>query len=292
MIQIRRPTAEPADLTVARAAKLLVLTKKVVDKQPFADKDFEGYGAPAVKRALYEMQHHKCCYCEKSPEKEYEDVEHFRPKKKANRGPGSEEKGGYWWLALTWDNLFFCCQQCNKKKGTRFPLRYGSALLAPPSASTDSEQSSSIEWPLLLHPSREQGLLHIEFRREEYGVRVLWRPRCRDRSVRGAFTIWVLELDREGLLEAYERHVRDVEREIAPVREAIAKDDRRALWAAFHRARKNLFAPARHFIGLSYDAVRFFVPDSDLRRVDARLRWPVPDEIPVERESPASRSPA
>lgn len=96
MIRVRREAPEPSSLGAARAEKLPEIERKLESGEKLLDDDFVGYGAPEVKDVLYEMHHRKCCYCEKRVEKENEDVEHFRPKRKANRVPGSKARSGYW----------------------------------------------------------------------------------------------------------------------------------------------------------------------------------------------------
>lgn len=283
MIRVHRDPIEPAALSTARSAKLASLVRKAADGEKLSDDDFEGYGSPEVKDALYRMHHHKCCYCEKRIEKDNEDVEHFRPKRRANRSPGSRDRSGYWWLAFTWDNLLLSCRQCNTKKGFKFPLRLGSGVLSPPATGASTASVSVIEWPIFIHPAREQGISHIEFRRELFGDRPSWRPCRRGQSIKGAYTIRHLKLDREALIEEYDRHVRRfIEPLLRPVQEALRSQDQRALWASFHKARANIFARGEPFLGLAYDAVRFFVPDEDLARVSPRLRWPSPEEIPLQ----------
>jgi len=283
VIRVHRDPTEPPALAAARASKLPTLEKKVANGQKLLDDDFEGYGAPEVKEALYRMHHHKCCYCEKRIEKDNEDVEHFRPKRKANRTPGSRARSGYWWLALTWENLFFSCRQCNTKKGFKFPLRLQSGLLSPPIANAPVPVESPLEWHLLIHPAREQGIWHIEFRREVYGDRPSWRPCRRHQSIKGACTIRHLRLDRESLIEEYDRHVRKfIEPLLEPVRAALKRQDKEALWYSFQKARANIFAPEEPFLGLAYDVVRWFLPEEALAKVDKRLKWPSPDELPLQ----------
>lgn len=74
--------------------------------------DGDQYNKPAVVHALWEMQHGKCCYCErKLPEKGHlKAVEHFAPK--------AIFKG----LRNEWANLLLACSQCNGKKSDTFPV--------------------------------------------------------------------------------------------------------------------------------------------------------------------------
>lgn len=58
-------------------------------------------------KAIY---HGKCAYCETLVEQLH--VEHFRPK-----------RGGYYWLAYSWDNLLLACPICNTSKKNGFPIK-------------------------------------------------------------------------------------------------------------------------------------------------------------------------
>lgn len=70
------------------------------------------YNKPAVVHALWDMQHGKCCYCERRlPAKGHlKAVEHFAPKA-IFKGRRNE-----------WANLLLSCSQCNGKKSDKFPV--------------------------------------------------------------------------------------------------------------------------------------------------------------------------
>jgi 5-methylcytosine-specific restriction endonuclease McrA len=81
---------------------------------------------------LYRRQGRKCAYCERCEERRRNDVEHFRPKARANRLPGSALTHGYWWLAWRWDNLLFACAVCNRSwTKDWFPLEDDTHALQP-----------------------------------------------------------------------------------------------------------------------------------------------------------------
>ena len=71
------------------------------------------YNKPAIVDTLWNMQHGKCCYCEKKvPNEGHEKtVEHFRPKADAY----------YPELRNAWNNLLLACTGCNGKKSSHFP---------------------------------------------------------------------------------------------------------------------------------------------------------------------------
>lgn len=70
------------------------------------------YKTDDIKTALNGIYHGKCAFCETKSESMH--VEHFRPK-----------RGGYYWLAYSWDNLLLSCPTCNTNKGDEFPLAEG-----------------------------------------------------------------------------------------------------------------------------------------------------------------------
>ena len=81
---------------------------------------------PTVIKALSDMQHGKCCYCEKhiGTSGHNRAVEHFRPK----------SKDMFPELKNTWSNLLHACAACNGKKWKHFPIEEGgSALIIDPS---------------------------------------------------------------------------------------------------------------------------------------------------------------
>jgi len=75
----------------------------------------EKYKHEGIKRALIEMFHGKCAYCESAiTHIDYGHIEHFRPK----------STPAYYELAVAWGNLLLACGRCNgvENKGTKFPL--------------------------------------------------------------------------------------------------------------------------------------------------------------------------
>lgn len=70
------------------------------------------YNKKKVVKELWEMQNHKCCYCESLiPEEGHQKaVEHFQP------------KSIFKWLKNDWNNLLLACPQCNGKKSNKFPI--------------------------------------------------------------------------------------------------------------------------------------------------------------------------
>lgn len=105
------------------------------------------YRADDVCKQLLEDQHYKCAYCECHITKEYNDVEHYRPKAK------------YYWLGYEWNNLLYACDLCNRTyKKDFFPLKNEANRVTAP-ADLDNEE------PLIINPAFVEPMAHIEFKR-------------------------------------------------------------------------------------------------------------------------------
>ena len=122
------------------------------------------YNHETVKDVLREAHHRKCCFCESVFEANTAaDIEHFRPKAYSQQGKGSQKiYPGYYWLAYSWDNLFYCCPICNRShKKNYFPLR------AQGMRARCHLDDLSLEEPLLLNPSGPMDPRdHIHFYKE------------------------------------------------------------------------------------------------------------------------------
>ena len=122
MIRVVRPPA-PADVQAAltrrgRSDQMTELerARAYYNQIPPPSKayKFARYKETAVCRALDELFHEKCAYCETSYRAtDSRDVEHFRPKGGVTESPGHK---GYWWLAADWQNLLPSCPPCNQRR--------------------------------------------------------------------------------------------------------------------------------------------------------------------------------
>ncbi|HLP45010.1 MAG TPA: retron system putative HNH endonuclease [Candidatus Kapabacteria bacterium] len=109
-----------------------------------------------ARKALEELYHGKCAYCEISNKTgSYMRIDHYRP------------KSLYPWLAVEWSNLVYSCEICNTKKGNQFPLPEGiSRVIKGEPGSAESLANSRVlldENPLLLHPELNDPRQHLEF---------------------------------------------------------------------------------------------------------------------------------
>jgi len=120
------------------------------------------YGHAKVKKALNDLQHGICCYCETRYNAVCPgDVEHFRPKQgwQQDRNDKTLHEPGYYWLAYKWENLLYACELCNRTyKHNYFPLEDPAKRFDP------AVRDISAEKPLLINPYEEQHPeIHLKF---------------------------------------------------------------------------------------------------------------------------------
>lgn len=265
---------EPLKLSAVRAREMGHL--RGLGRQP-SSKEIKGYDVVASE--LWSDQFYKCCYCELKIGCGYNDVEHYRPKARADRTPGCDKTHGYWWLAFTWHNLLFACPPCNRSdKNDRFPLSQGAISLEPEAIPPGGEM------PLLLDPGgAENPVLHIEFVYDSpLGIvgPPHWLARARHGSERGRVTIEVCGLNRQELYELRDDHIeRVVEPSARELEDALVRGTGMDVLVAYRRALRHVCAGSP-FAAVSYDALRHFVP-SDRLDAAAGLRWPNPADIPT-----------
>jgi hypothetical protein len=220
VIHIRRPKTEPSALKKQRHAGL---------QRAFAALNTHGPGSQELadtlvrydggKERLFRAQHRKCAFCERRVGFVASPVDHLRPKKATWRHmPGTSPRVvdiGYWWLTWTWENQVFACTSCNTGyKQSYFPLAPGSAVLTGPARPYRNRRlrpchlDVSVEAPMLVDPSAEDPLDHIEWRPvDRTQPKRLWKWFPADLTPRGNVTIKVLRL--EDLADDVGDHVRD-----------------------------------------------------------------------------------
>lgn len=228
-------------------------------------RDIDGYRI--ARNALFEVQHKKCCYCEFREQQNYNDVEHWRPKARADRQPGSSETHGYWWLAHTWQNLLFACADCNRsEKNDAFPLENGSIVLSR------GQDPPGQERCVLIDPAQENGIKYIQFCYDP-GLDQ-WRAKPRkDGDQRAKHSINVYGLNREGLIDHYDDHIKkNVKPHADALQEALKEGNVLHVQSHFELIKKTLLKPTQQFVGLSYDALQHFIPNEDLKPWG--LAWP------------------
>jgi hypothetical protein len=113
------------------------------------------YGHPSVKNLLINIQHDKCCFCERKVSAgEPGHVEHYRPKGGYKQSDTSAlVKPGYYWLAYDFDNLYFSCYRCNATyKKNYFPLS------DPGQRATCHTDLIANEDPLIINPADDPSI--------------------------------------------------------------------------------------------------------------------------------------
>lgn len=270
MIRIRRGP-EPLALASVRADALMRL--RSLGREPISD-DIDGYRV--VAEDLWRAQKHKCCYCEGKLPRSHNDVEHYRPKARADRLPGCVDIHGYWWLAFEWSNLLFACPGCNRSsKNDRFPLRLGCSPLRA------EDVAPGTELPLFLDPAgRSNPVEHIEFVASRVGGRKggeRWWARPRNGSELGLWTIEVCSLNRQDLVELRSDYVKSyLSRRVRQLRRSLRSGVLADVMGQFDEAMLLLHKRCA-YVAFSYDVFRHKVPNSMLAQWG--LAWPAPSRV-------------
>lgn len=126
---------------------------------------FTAYKAADVRASLEMLFHGKCAYCETTYAASAPvDIEHYRPK-----GAVAEDSshGGYWWIAMSWDNLLPSCIDCNRQRGQVLVEPSSSlATLAATAKPVVSQSGKKDSFPLADTGVRQLAE-EIEFTREQ-----------------------------------------------------------------------------------------------------------------------------
>ena len=200
MIAIDRTRASAPPELVSEGAHDLVRIEPLANVGTLESKHFKKsiYSSEAVRTELWKMQHHKCCFCEHVYEKKFSTVEHFRPKTSSRNQTGQTE-AGYWWLGYEFENLYFCCSNCNTPKSNWFPINNGVRYKHP-----ELPWVMMTEDPLVLDPGAptHRPEDHLSFvRHPEHNY---WRIAALDDY--GSWTIRSASLDRDDLNELRDAH--------------------------------------------------------------------------------------
>lgn len=241
MIFVDKPPNSVPDILSDPGKKGQKETKRAIGfykKEKNSDKSFSfnAYRDKSIKKALEELFHGKCAYCESSyAETQPVDVEHWRPKGQVKLGNGNVSKPGYYWLAADWDNLLPSCIDCNREReqtiepegknrsigkkdkfpieGNKFPI-VGDRLKYP--------GNLELENPLILHPCKDQPQEHLQFKETEQGVIAQAKftaPKVR--SNRGLTSIEVYALNRTKLVQKRKAVCKLIKAQIQRVKEHI-----------------------------------------------------------------------
>lgn len=270
---------EPWELTRCRERLLPLVevkAQKGVEIQR-ADMDYS-----AARDSLGVDQHWKCAYCEMIPRTS--TVEHVRPAFAAKgAGQPAVAPTGYWWLGMTWDNLLYVCDPCNRKKGDRFPLQPGSTRLSVRQSPPGAER---IDW---LDPGCEDPTKHICFFPDGPvwpAGEGKWRPTAREGSSRGEYTLSLGLDDDAAYFGRLDRHV---ERVVLPAVQAVqaaqsvSAQEVATAWSSACR----LLEPEEEFVLLTYDVLfYYFSIEIAAAKLILPRPWTQPPSTPKRSRSP------
>ncbi len=164
MILIEIPREAPQEVEEWKI-KALEITKNILsattleEKHTLIDRHKDHWRNNELIRFLSDISFEKCWYTETKFGGDYQEVEHFRPKKgtKNSDGTGHDNHSGYYWLAFDLSNYRLCKSRPNRKKGTFFPI-----INERCRASTESE-SWRDEIPFFLDPLKSSDVLLLSF---------------------------------------------------------------------------------------------------------------------------------
>jgi 5-methylcytosine-specific restriction endonuclease McrA len=164
---------------------------------------------------LRDLFHNKCAYCETkisqfefeqnnkedvvskmaSTPKIYDGIDHFRPRKNAKNFTigltqnvsETTDLEHYWWLSYEWQNLYYCCQNCKKAKGSWFPVKNNRSKIEMPYSKIINSENY-----LLIDPCIDIIESHFEYNLDTAEIIA--------KTERAKVTIKLLELNRDDLI--------------------------------------------------------------------------------------------
>lgn len=114
-----------------------------------------------IKKSLHEVFHGKCGYCETKIESlELGTINRYRPNNGV-RDKNEFHQDLYWWLTFEWDNLIYCCKECNQFKGNYFPIKGRRAL--------NEKDDYKNEHRMLLNPYLDEPGNHLNYSHSDSG---------------------------------------------------------------------------------------------------------------------------
>lgn len=256
MIYVPRPAIEPNEVRDALCKRFtqdqkteLERARHYYSRKPSPRKAFGflRYKEWAVCKALDDLFHEKCAYCESSYRAvDARNVEHFRPKGSFGANPVHQ---GYWWLAAVWSNLLPSCPACNQRRyhtvfepGMAFQDLERACQKEPATLSGkgnlfpvvdnnwihSEDDDLTIEDPLLIDPTTRDPTHHLDWvfdwdRKDELWkadrVLVAVRPQVNGSvdDPYGTASIGIYGLNRAGLLRHRMEHIRPMQIAFVPI---------------------------------------------------------------------------
>jgi len=164
MIKVELPAVLPPEIQTwkVRADEITALILAEVDideKHKLIDRHKNHWRSPELVTWLSDINFEKCWYTETKFGGDYQEVEHYRPKKGTKNRDGKDHltHSGYYWLAFELSNYRLCKSRPNRKKGTFFPI-VDERLRANSNA-----ESWRDEVPFFLDPLKASDILLLSF---------------------------------------------------------------------------------------------------------------------------------
>ena len=164
MILIEIPDELPEEIQAwkvkAKAiTELIKIEDDLVKKHKLIDKHGKHWRNEALIKWLSDLSCEKCWYTETKFGADYQELEHFRPKKELKIADKTfhATHPGYYWLAFDISNYRLCKSRPNRKKGTFFPI------LDERFRACNCEDDWQDERPVFLDPMDDEDVLLISF---------------------------------------------------------------------------------------------------------------------------------
>ena len=164
MIQIKFPDELPPEIEdwKTRAKEItskILAADNLEERHKLIDKYQKHWRKDELITWLSDLSCEKCWYTETKFGGDYQELEHFRPKKVVLEKDGSDHltHGGYYWLAFDLDNYRLCKRRPNAKKGCFFPI------VDERNRACCEQDDCQDELPLFLDPMDEEDSMLLSF---------------------------------------------------------------------------------------------------------------------------------
>ncbi len=216
-----------------------------IKNQSYNKKFNQRFKQKDIKESLSKIYRQKCAFCEQKITKCIDNnleecsstVEHYRPKSQ------------YYWLAFSWDNLLWCCNGCNQKKGNSFEVENSQVEYNEEfkdNIHTSANLYHTIEKPKMIHPEIESVIDKLEF---NSGI-------INSEDTRVQYTIKTCHLDRDSLNEKRQTLIDDFVEAInnkrlknEPIQDILQK------WIDDLKKREKEFIALRYWILKNYKSL-------------------------------------
>lgn len=258
----RRRVPEPEVLRLdlmkrAREKLFIFYNKPVEERKQKKHPDTFDLGikmVDTIERNLKKIFNDKCAYCESLIWLPYQKLPghgvyawathgHFRPVHSARGFDKEFASDHYWWLTYEWNNLYYCCRNCNQYKSTWFPVEGDRAPINTPYSLLVKTENA-----LLIDPCAENPEAHFYY--SEDGV-------IHPATDRGKVTIEILKLNRSELVNQRKAAAQEMKREFDALRFLLSDKalNENALKDFANKLNQQLFDPTSTlpFLGMRRD---------------------------------------